>query len=132
ELASCAERFTGDEPGALLRCAAAHFAAYEDDAGMLCLHRAARALAGQETFGDTDAWLHAEIVSGADSALTVGRAAAGIWLACAVAKLDRLEFLRDDIDEDLRDAGWLIGRDQDHLLLRRVTRAALAARGVRP
>lgn len=134
ELATCAERFCGDEPGALLRCAAAHFAAYEDDSGMLCLHRAGRAIAaaGGETFGDTDAYLHAEIVSGADSALTVGRAAAGIWLACSVAGVERLEFLRDDIDEDLRDAGWLIGRDQDHLLLRRVARAALGARGVRP
>jgi hypothetical protein len=132
ELATCAERFVGEEPGALLRCAAAHFAAYEDDTGMLCLHRADRALAGAEHVGDADSYLHAEIVNGADSALTVGRAAAGIWFACAVARLDRLDFLRQDIDDDLRDAEWLIGRDQDHLLLRRVARAALAARGVRP
>ena len=98
---------------------------------MLCLQRASRALDGASPVGDSDYYLHAEIVGGADDALTVGRAAAGIWLTCA-AKLDRLPYLAEDIEDDLRDAEWLIGRDQDHLLLRQVTRSARAARGLRP
>ncbi|MFG0284961.1 MAG: hypothetical protein ACF8R7_11110 [Phycisphaerales bacterium JB039] len=129
ELATTVQRLLDDEAATLLRCAAAHFAEFDDDAGMDTLRQAARLLEGVEILGDADCFLHAEIVGGAGDPITVGRIAAGIWLTCLTAKAERLEFLLDDIFDDLRDAAWLSRRGQDHMMLRQITRDALALRG---
>ena len=131
EFATTVQRTLDDEPTALLRCAAAHFAEFDDDAGMETLRAAARSFEGVELLGDADCFLHAEIVGGDGHAITVGRIAAGIWLTCLTAKAERLEFLLDDIFDDLRDAAWLSRRGQDHMMLRQITRDALALRGLR-
>ena len=57
---------------------------------------------------------------GTASSMVLGRVAAGFCLLAAQHDYERLEFLRDDLLEELDHAGWLLGRDQDTALLRGV------------
>jgi hypothetical protein len=111
-----------DEPESTLRLAAARFAAGDDDAGLAALltgHRSIRER-GIEPICDHLAFLQSEIENGTADPLTLGRVAAGMGLAYAAAPVDRVEYLKEDLMDDLRYAGWLLGRDNDRALLVRV------------
>ncbi|MBC7773127.1 MAG: hypothetical protein H7210_11565 [Pyrinomonadaceae bacterium] len=114
----------GDEPEASLRLAAGQFAAYEDTAGLDQLCDAFRlVIASQErVVSDPLAFIHAEIELGTHGPLTLGRVAAGLCLLWATSNQQSLDYLRDDLVEDLRYSGRFVGQDQDQLLLREIIR----------
>ncbi len=114
-----AARVAGDEPEVLLRLAAARFAARLDGPGFEALARADWAL--RETPGqpvpDPFEFIQGELAHGGGNALSLGRVAAGICLLCAHTPRERLRYLRDDLLDDMRYSGWLIGSDPDRRLL---------------
>lgn len=120
---ACAE-ILGDEPESMLRVAAARLAAYEDDSGLHALSKGFKLLITQRepVVADPLAFVHAEIEFGSPSVLTLGRAASGLCLLWATSNQESLDYLRDDLLEDLRFASRFVGHDQDHLLLREVIR----------
>lgn len=114
----------GDEPEVMLRLAAVRFASMDDDAGYDALWRADRILRDRQTLPGSDQFLflQAEIDMGPYGPMTLGRAAAGICLLCATTPVERIPYVRDDLIDDMRYSGWLVGRDQDRAMLMEVFR----------
>ena len=129
-LLEAAGRIAGDEPEVMLRVAAARFASYQDDAGLDALLRADRMLRCEPTLPGADPalFIQSEFGTGANSPVSVGRVAAGICLLCAAAPAEKLAFIRDDLFDDMRYAGLLVGMDQERTLLIEVFRALEKAR----
>lgn len=129
-IADGAVRIAGDEPEVMLRYAAVRFGSGDDAAGMDGLLRADRMLRLRRTMQGIDhvAFLQSELESGPDDVLAVGRVAAGICMVCAALPPARIAYLRDDLLDDMRYAGLLVGRDQDRRLLAEVFRALEGAR----
>lgn len=119
-----AAQIAGDEPEVMLRLAAVRFAAMDDDAGYDALWRADRMLRDRQTLPGIDQFLflQAELDMGPYGPMTLGRAAAGICLLCATTPVDRIAYVRDDLIDDMRYSGWLVGRDQDRAMLLEVFR----------
>lgn len=119
-----AAQIAGDEPEVMLRLAAVRFAALDDDAGYDALWRADRILRDREVLPGLDqtAFLQAELDFGAYGPMTLGRAAAGICLLCATTPVERIPYVRDDLIDDMRYSGWLVGRDQDRAMLLEIFR----------
>lgn len=116
--------FERQRPETWLRLAAVRFANYDDDAAIDALLEAdplVRAACEQLVL-DQGAFVMSEINLGDGCPLALGRVAAGICLLAAQHPYERLDYLRDDLIEDLRYSGWLLGRDQDTDLLHRVIR----------
>ncbi len=113
-----------DDPAALLRLAAVRFADTDDERAFDAMLRAYRALrdASAEVVGDPLAFLQSEIEHGLPGPMTLGRVASGIGLLCATTPPDRLSLVRDDLLDDMRYSGWLVGRDQDRAVLIEVFR----------
>lgn len=109
----------GRDPESLLRQAAVRFGDLDDDSAMDVLLEADRALRAGTHALDVNhmAFLQSEVEHGLAGPLTLGRVAAGICLICAPAPDDQFQLLRDDVLDDLRFSGWLIGRDDDRALL---------------
>lgn len=120
---ACADILEG-EPEATLRVAAACIGAGETQRGLERLGAGFGALVaqGQKVAADPLAFVHAEIEYGPASLLTLGRAAAGLCVLWAGSNQQSLDYLRDDLLDELRFASRFIGQDQDHLLLREVIR----------
>jgi len=114
-----AARIAGDEPEVMLRLAAVRIAGYDDVLGMDALERADRMFrdCGVLPGSDPLLFLQSEIDLAPFGAMTLGRVAAGLCLACIGADADRVRWLRDDLLDDMRYSGWLVGRDQDRVLL---------------
>ncbi len=112
------------DPTVQLRLAAARFAAGDDRRALDALTHADRLLRSGDPPARFDhaAFVEAELRCGDDAPLTLGRVAVGVCLLCAATPVDRLRFIRDDIDEEMRFAPWLVGRDQDRRLLLEVFR----------
>ncbi len=129
-LVEATSELLGEEPESLLRLAAVRFAAWDDGAALDALLRADRAIraGGAEPVVDHLAFLQAEVELGVPDPMTLGRVAAGICLVCSSGPAERIPYIRDDISDDLRYSGWLIGRDQDRALLMEVFRALERAR----
>lgn len=119
-----AAQIAGDEPEVMLRLAAVRFAAMDDDAGYDALWRADRILRDRQTLPGIDqaVFLQAELDLGPYGPMTLGRAAAGICLLCATTPVDRIPYVRDDLIDDMRYSGWLVGRDQERAMLIEVFR----------
>jgi len=102
-----------------LRLGAAQIAAFEDAAAITSFATAGRLLRSRGTVCGTDplAFIQAEITLGEPSGLTLGRVAAGLCLLWATTPQSSLDYLRDDVLDDLQHSGWLEGRDQDRKLL---------------
>lgn len=134
--AEAAARILGDEPEAVLRLAAVRLGAFDDSAGIEALVRADRVLRSRAassaalpiSAADPVLFVQSELEHGGYTPLTLGRVAAGICLACASSPASRLAYLRDDLMDDMRYSGWLVGRDQDRRLLLEVFRELEAAR----
>ncbi|MCC6678982.1 MAG: hypothetical protein IT436_17795 [Phycisphaerales bacterium] len=119
-----AAQVAGDEPEVMLRLAAVRFAAMDDDGGYDALWRADRILRDRQTLPGSDQFLflQAELDMGPYGPMTLGRAAAGICLLCATTPVERIPYVRDDLIDDMRYSGWLVGRDQDRAMLLEVFR----------
>lgn len=105
-----------------LRLAAVRFANYDDDAAIQALLQAdpiVRASTDQLVL-DQSAFVLSEINHGGSGPLSLGRIASGICLLAAQHPYESLDYLGDDLIEDLRYSGWLVGRDQDAVVLHRV------------
>lgn len=115
----CAARVLEGEPEAALRAAAMRLASGEEAEAMLAIRRAEVLLRSRprETHVDHLAFIQSELATGVPGPLTLGRIAAGLGLLVATTPVERLDYLKDDIAEDLRYSGLLIGRDQDHAML---------------
>lgn len=122
DLIAAAARATGDEPEALLRQAAAEVAAARMDDAKRTLLRAAVMLRSAERRCQTDplAFVMSEVELGTPGRMALGRVAAGIALAWATAPAETLDYLREDLMDDLAHAGWLRSRPGDVDLLKDV------------
>jgi len=118
-LAKLAADLIPEEAEVHLRLGAAQIAAFEDAAAITSFATAGRLLRTQNTACGTDplAFIQAEITLGEPSGLTLGRVAAGLCLLWATTPQSSLDYLRDDVLDDLQHSGWLEGRDQDRKLL---------------
>lgn len=128
--AEAAADAAGEEPEVMLRLAAVRLACFQDELGLDALLRADRMLRGRTALPGVDhvKFLQSELSHGTPDPLTFGRVAAGLCLACSTTAADRIAYLRDDLFEDMRFSGWLVGRDQDRALLMEVFRALERAR----
>jgi hypothetical protein len=140
-LASLAAETLTNEPEPDLRLGALHLGTGEDDAAFASLLDAERVL--RDLFGaepdpnappapDQTALVQAYIEHGSDDELMLGRVAAGIVLLAAGTATDRLSFMRDDLIDEFRYAGWLVGRDNDEFVLRKLFREIEHARDAEP
>lgn len=116
--------FLRNRPETWLRLAAVRFANYDDDAAIDALLNADPLVRSStdQIVVDQAGFVQSEIALGGGGPLTLGRIAAGICLLAAQHAYESLDFLRDDLLEDLRYSGWLVGRDQDSVVLHRVIR----------
>lgn len=126
-------RVTGDEPQTMLRLAAGRFAVVDDSAGMEALLRAQHVLHAQglPEF-DQSAFLQSELEHGICAPIALGRVASGIALVCASLAQDKIPYFRDDVMDDARYSGWLVGRDQDRKFLLEVFDAIIRDRASVP
>lgn len=110
------------EPQQILRVAAAQFAVGNSDAGIRSLLWARRRLraTATECVVDPLPFVQSEIELGRPGTLSLGRVAAGLTLLWSTSTADKHAYLRDDLTDDLRHAGWLAGRDDDRATLMRV------------
>lgn len=111
-----------DEPEAHLRLGTAHVGAFEDDESLPAFDRAFEVLrrTGELPLNDPLAFVMGELEVGSTDSLTLGRVASGLVIAWATTPLESLDYLRDDLADDLRHSDMLVGRDQDHSYLQRV------------
>lgn len=112
------------DPAVQLRLAAARFARGDDRRALSALMHADRLLRSGDPPARLDhaAFVESELRCGDDAPMTLARVAVGVCLLCAATPVDRLRFIRDDLDEEMRFAPWLIGRDQDRGLILEILR----------
>ncbi len=112
------------DPAVQLRLAAARFARGDDRRALSALMHADRLLRTGDPPARLDhaAFVESELRCGDDAPMTLARVAVGVCLLCAATPADRLRFIRDDLDEEMRFAPWLIGRDQDRRLILEILR----------
>ena len=120
-----AARLLPDEPEAHLRLAAVRIADGYDQPALESLVTADRLLSAraEKPLTDQSAFIEAEAALPHSDPLTTGRVAAGVALVAGCSPSEQLSTLRDDLMDDLRYSGWLVGRDQDRALILSVFRA---------
>lgn len=109
-----------EDPALSLRLGAALFAAGQVNDAKQAMVRGLRRLRATRARCDSDplAFVMSEAEHGTSESLTVGRMCAGIALAWGTAQGTSLDYLRDDLIDDLKYAGWLAGREDDVRMLR--------------
>lgn len=125
-----AARLTPDELESQLRLAAAMFAEGRADEARSVLATACTQLRrlGRTCESDPLAFIMSEVELGSAGRMTLGRIAAGIGLLWATAPGETLDYVREDLLDDLAHAGWLRERPADVELLKGVI-TALEATG---
>ncbi len=123
-LSECAATIAGDEAEVVLRTAAVRLTMLDENLGIDAILRADRMLRARGGIGGLEllTLIEAELEHGTYGDMTVGRAAAGICMACARTPSDRIAYIREDLFEDMRYAGWLVGRDPERKILIEVCR----------
>jgi hypothetical protein len=118
--AEAAIHATSCEAEAWLRLGAVRFATLSDAAGHDALSKAFALLGATSdvpVLKEQQVFVSAEL-SGDDGHLTTtGRTAAGICLLLANTNAEKRRFVADDLRDEMRFSGLLVGRDQDHRLL---------------
>lgn len=106
-------------PDVMLRLGAVRLATFRDGLAFDAFLRADRMLRDQGTLPGVDHLkvIQSELAFGSADGMTLGRVAAGITLACATSPSDRVPFIKEDLLEDMRYSGWLVGKDQDRATL---------------
>ncbi len=110
----------GRDAESLLRAAAVRIADGDDQAAIEALRAAMRAIPSGAIApsDDTMTYVQAEIDFGSRHAdLSLGRIASGLCMIASASDAARIDFLRDDLAEDLRYSPWLLGRDADQRLV---------------
>ena len=123
-LVETAAEFLPNEPEVRLRLAAVQIAAGRSDQGLTTLVQVFRELraAGVTCQHDPLLFILAEASHAGGDRLTVGRACAGLALACATVPGDRFTYLREDLLDDLRHGGWLASQEGDLALIEETVR----------
>ncbi|MBL8760423.1 MAG: hypothetical protein JNL50_03895 [Phycisphaerae bacterium] len=123
-------KLIADEPETMLRLGAVRIASMDDEGGIEAIVASDRLLRQRQTHVSPEqaSMLSCELEHGPYSPMTLGRVAAGICLLCASSPTERLAYLRDDLLEDMRYSGWLVGRDTERAVLIDVFRAIERAR----
>lgn len=105
-----------------LRYGAALLAEGQTREGAATLVRAFRKLRMGSLSCDSDplAFVLSEAEHGSSDRMTLGRICAGLALAWGTAPKTSFDYLRDDLIDDLKYAGWLAGREDDVNTLRQV------------
>lgn len=103
-----------------LRLGAVQLAAGQNVEGSATLIRALRQLRVHNANSDSDALACAvnEVELGLNDRMSFGRVCAGVCLAIGTAPSDASGHLRDDLIDDLKHAGWMLGHEADLTLLR--------------
>lgn len=125
-----AAEIAGDEPEVMLRLGAVRIGAGDDEGGVEALLEADRLLRGKPPAHSADQLLfvQSEIENGSGGRMTLGRVAAGICILAVTSPAERLAYLRDDLLDEMRHSGWLLGEQADRALLQEVFRALERAR----
>lgn len=115
-------RLNSGEVEMSLRAAAIRFAVCDDEAAYSALRSAEEVIrsSSHTQIGEHLAFLQGELELGLPNPLTLGRVAAGICLVCASSPRERVAYIRGDIMDDVRHSAWLVGRDQDRVVLSEV------------
>lgn len=123
-VAQAARRVLKGEVEPMLRLAALRVMQYDDENALAELIEADRLLrvGGHPLVADPLPFVLGDLETGGHDPATLGRAAAGLCLVVAITPPERLEYLRDDLAEDLRFSSSLLGRDDDQRLLIDVVR----------
>lgn len=118
-LAEATARIAGDEPEVMLRLGAIRLSVFDESLGFDAILRADRMLRDRAMIGGLEHLpiLQAELEHGTYADMTLGRVAAGIVLASNAVPADRIAFLKDDLLDEMRTSGWLVGRDKEHAML---------------
>ncbi len=121
-LLSAASEGLEHEPVQVLRLAAAQFAAGQERQGVRSILWARRRLrsAGAECLSEPLPFVQSEIELGRAGGLSLGRILAGLTLLWSTRDEEDSNYLRDDVEDDLRHSGWLHGRANDLELIKRV------------
>lgn len=123
-------RILSDEPAAALRALATRVASYEDEEAVTCAFSAARLIAPSDGLdADPLSSLQHELARQDASEADLGRIAAGVCLTIASTPSDKVEYLMEDIAEEIRLAPCLAGRDADQAMILKLMRACVSARG---
>jgi len=140
EVAEAADRVAGEEVEVTLRLAAVLLGCYADEPAMDCIRRADAILQDRMKGGleagvaagvagtEPAAFVQSEIETSGGDPLALGRLAAGLCVICAPMTAETIEYLRDDILDDMRFCSWAVGRDQDKQLISNVFTHLLRAR----
>jgi hypothetical protein len=126
-----ADRIAGDEVEVTLRKAAVLLASYADQPALEAIRRADAILqkrireGGADTMlaglghagTDPSAFIQGELETSNGDPSALGRLAAGLCLICAPLSGEKIEYLREDVLDDLRFCKWAVGRDQDRTLI---------------
>jgi hypothetical protein len=122
ESVALSARLCAEEPESLLRLAAAEFAAGHGDDARRTLVRGATVLRAADRRCDADPlpFIMSEVEVGTPGRMALGRIAAGIGLLWATAPHESVDYLREDLLDDLSHAGWLRDRPSDVDLLKSV------------
>lgn len=97
-----------------------------DEAGGLSALRRGQVLLGRPARLSADdqlAFLQSELEHGVGDDMAVGRIAAGLTLLRGCLPAEEFAYVGEDLLDDMRFAGWLVGRDPERLMLLRVVRA---------
>ena len=118
-LAEGTARIAGDEPEVMLRLGAIRLSVFDESLGFDAILRADRMLRDRAIIGGLEHLpiLQAELEHGTFADMTLGRVAAGIVLASNAVPADRIAFLKDDLLDEMKRSGWLVGRDKEHAML---------------
>lgn len=122
-LATAAGAFLDNEVESLLRLGALRIASGQAEPGLAALTEAAEQLRRGGVVCKTDPMpfvlAEAELAAqSGDDRLSLGRLCAGVALLCGTASPRALEYIRDDLTDDLDRAGWTAARPGDAALLR--------------
>ncbi len=108
------------EPESWFRLAAVQFATLDDASGFNALSRAealVRTTPDLPIHADQQVFLSAELSADDGQCTTLGRVASGLGLLLSTLAGDKLHYVADDLRDELRFSGLIVGRDQDHRLL---------------
>ncbi len=118
--AEAAARNAPSEAESWFRLAAVRFATLDDIGGFEALTHARdliRASSNPAINADQQIFVIAELSADDGQCTTLGRVAAGVGLLLATLPNDKIRYIADDLRDDLRYSGLLVGRDQDHRLM---------------
>lgn len=111
-----------DDPETLLRLGAARIAAVDDIGGLNAMDRAAsRLLALEEPAAEASGFIQAELERGVErDDVRLGRIAAGVcMLACSCSE-SHMNYVIEDLREDMTKSEMLVGMDQDRRVLEEI------------